>query len=221
MFALALALAVSGACAKGDDKAASKSKEKKDAASSTSATDDATAPAGSAEADKKEAADGSVGGGPATTLAGPLGNIKAQEPIPSGKVTVKLSRTITGTASGEPEVRCVTGSGFFDVVLSFEAAPQSLNPTMGLVSLSFGAPSFKGPGGYKVAAEQASYSVLIENSETKEGTEFFAPDRGLAGSVEIAADAKSGTFDLRGLVDADARPLDVNGNFSCGQVEKM
>ncbi len=213
VLAVVALLAFGGACSKADDGGDREAGGQRStaAADGTTSSDD-TAPV---------AADGSVGTGPTTTLGGPLGNIKPPETAPAGDVEVKLSRAVAGTASGKPEVRCVTGKGFFDVVLSFEASPRPLNPEMGLVSLSFGAPGFKGPGKYGVDGNAGAYGVLVEDTKTKEGFEFFAPDRGLAGSVEIGGDAKSGKFDVRGLVDIDARPLDVSGSFTCGSVEQM
>lgn len=205
---LVVVLAVASGCSK-DEKSSEKA-AKKGASSSSTASTDPSAP-GEAPA---------AGEGPTTTLGGPLGSIKPPPAEPKGTAQLTLSRTISGTITADPQVRCVTGDGFFDIDLSFEPSTP-LGADLGFVSLAVSAPNFKGPGRYDLKASGGAESVVVEELETGVDIEFFAPENGARGLVEIEAGAQKGRFEVRGLVDVDDRPLDVVGTFSCGQMAPM
>ena len=200
-------LAVAAGCSK-DAKPSAKTAKK--STSTTSAPVDASTPGEEPAVDE----------GPTTTLKGPLGSIKPPPPEPKGTAQLTLSRTISGTITADPQVRCVTGDGFFDIDLSFEP-PTPLGAELGFVSLAVSAPNYKGPGRYDLKASGGAESVVVEELETGVDIEFFAPENGARGLVEIEPGAQKGRFEVRGLVDLDDRPLDVVGSFSCGQMAPM
>lgn len=203
---LVAVLAFVAGCSK-DEKAS----EKAEAGGATSTT----APGDVASTDEAPAADE----GPTTTLGGPLGSIAPPPPEPKGEAKITLSRAVTGEVTADPQVRCVTGDGFFDIDLSFEPAAP-LGPELGFVSLTVSANDYKGPGRYGLSVSGAE-AVVLEELETGVDVEFLSPENGAKGLVEVEAGGKKGRFEVRGLVDGDDRPLDVVGSFSCGRMDPM
>lgn len=205
-FVLVAVLAVAGGCSK-DDESPEKAKS---GTTSTTVPDDAPS-----TTDEAPAADA----GPTTTLGGPLGSIQPPPPEPKGAAQLTFSRTITGAITADPQVRCVTGDGFFDIDLSFEPSTP-LGPELGFVSLTVSANNYRGPGRYGLSATGVE-SVVLEELETGIDVEFIAPENGAKGLVEIEPGGQKGRFEMRGLLDIDDRPLDVVGSFSCGRMDPM
>lgn len=203
---LVAVLAVASGCSKDE---ASPEKAKAGAPTST------TAPDGTPSTDEAPAADE----GPTTTLGGPFGSIEPPPPEPKGEAKITFSRTVSGEVTADPQVRCVTGDGFFDIDLSFEPSTP-LGPELGFVSLTVSANNYKGPGRYGLSVSGAE-AVVLEELETGVDVEFLSPENGAKGLVEIEAGGKKGRFEVRGLVDIDERPLDVVGSFSCGRMDPM
>ncbi len=205
-FILVALVAVAGGCSKDDE---SPEKAKAGTPTSTTATSDVPSTDGAPARDE----------GPTTTLGGPLGSIQPPPPEPKGAAQLTFSRTITGAITADPQVRCVTGDGFFDIDLSFEPSTP-LGPELGFVSLTVSANNYKGPGRYGLSATGVE-SVVLEERETGVAVEFLAPENGAKGLVEIESGGQKGRFEMRGLLDIDDRPLDVVGSFSCGRMDPM
>ena len=153
-----------------------------------------------------------------TTMADQFAAVTTEAPAPRVALELRLTGAVSGTATGDVAARCLRGSGYLDI--DIVAEPPLPIGQFGVTSLVFSAPRYRGPGRYDAsAADDEEWAVALVDLETDEPLEFYAPGTGVDGSVTIDDGGKSGTFDIRGLVDDEQRSVAVAGRFTCGAVE--
>ena len=144
--------------------------------------------------------------------------VTTEPPAPRVALEVRVGGTISANAAGDVTARCLRGPGFLDVDVIAE--PPLAAGAYGITSLVFSAPGYRGPGRYDAgAADDEEWAVALVDLETEEPLEFFSPAGGVSGAVVIEGDGRTGTFDIRGLVDVEERTITVAGRFTCGTVE--
>lgn len=206
--AVAVSLGVSGACSSDRDDDLPEAGPSSSTTTSTTSTAVTSAPAAA------EAPEGS----PTTLTADRLAAVTTEPPAPKVALEVRLGGTVTGTATGDVTARCVRGPDYLDVDVIAE--PPLSAGQYGITSLVFSAPGYRGPGRYDAArADDEEWAIGLVDLETEEPLEFFSPERGASGSVVIDGDGRTGSFDIRGLIDVEERTVTVAGRFTCGTVE--
>lgn len=164
------------------------------------------------------AADAAVEGPTSTVMADRLAAVTTEAPPPRVALEVRVGGAVTATASGDVAARCLRGPGFLDVDVTAE--PPLAAGQFGITSLVFSAPGYRGPGRYDAsAADDEEWALGLVDLETEEPFEFYTPSGGVDGSVTIADGGRTGTFDIRGLVDDEERRVTVAGRFTCGTIE--
>ncbi len=140
-------------------------------------------------------------------------------PSPSAAFSIRLSGVFSGQADGAAATQCLTGDGYFDVVVAPE--PPLGAGAWSVSGLTFGAPKFRGPGTYRAAdAKDAEWSVELVDPTSGGQLSFYSPMAGASGTIVVGDDGRSGRFDIGGLVNGEGDALAVSGRFTCGSVEK-